>query len=197
LAEEALTRKPFLKRLWEGTINHRALVLTLLFTIALTVVMVIYRNEILKFKAWGYSGLFIINLLGNATVFFPVPNLAVTFASGSVLNPLLVGLVAGAAEPIGELTSYLAGYYGGAVIEKNPRYAQVRDWTTKRAFLALFVLAAIPDPLFHLAGITAGAIRYPVWKFLLSIWLGKTLKAIVVALLGAGVLGAISRLFVR
>lgn len=197
MTAEAPARKPFLKRVWEFVNKHRSLVLTLLFTIAFTVLMVVFRGEILKFRAWGYTGLFIINLLGNATVLFPVPNLAVTFASGSVLNPLLVGLVAGAAEPIGELTSYLAGYYGGEVFESNPRYAQVRDWTLKRGFLALFVLAAIPDPLFHLAGITAGAIRFPVWKFLVSVWLGKTLKAIVVALLGAGVLGLIGRLFIK
>ena len=49
---------------------------------------------------------------------------------------------------------------------------------------SFFVLAVIPNPLFDIAGITAGVIRFPVWKFLLTAWAGKTLKAILFA--GAG-----------
>jgi uncharacterized membrane protein YdjX (TVP38/TMEM64 family) len=47
-----------------------------------------------------------------------------------------------------------------------------------------FILAAIPNPLFDVAGIAAGVVRFPIWKFLLSAWAGKTLKAILFA--GAG-----------
>ncbi len=133
----------------------------------------------------GYLGVFLISLLGNATVIFPVPSLAVVFAGGSVLNPLLVGLVAGVGEPLGELTGYLAGYGGSAVIENRERFEQIKNWMERRGFITLFVLAAIPNPFFDLAGIAAGMLRFPVTKFLLACWMGKTTKALILAYLGS------------
>jgi len=55
----------------------------------------------------------------------------------------------------------------------------------RRGFLTLFVLSAIPNPVFDLAGIAAGMVGFPVAKFLLACWLGKTLKGVVVAYLGS------------
>lgn len=190
-------RKPVLKRIWEFMSKHRPQVLALLFSITLTVLVVVFRNEIVRFKTWGYAGVFIINLLGNATVLFPIPSLAINFAGGSVLNPFLVGLVAGIAEPIGELTGYLAGFGGSAMFETKPRYARVKGWMQKRGFLTVFVLSAIPNPLFDMAGMAAGALRFPLWKFLVSCWLGKTLKATVIALLGSGFFGLVSHWFIK
>jgi len=95
-----------------------------------------------------------------------------------------VALIAGAAEPLGELTGYLAGYGGSAVIEDSERFERVKPWIERRGFLTVFVLSAIPNPLFDLAGIAAGMVRFPVTKFLIACWLGKTLKALVIAYLG-------------
>ena len=190
-------RKPFLQQIWEFMSEHRSQVFALLFSITLTVLVIVFRDEIVKLKAWGYGGVFIINVLGNATVLFPIPSLAINFAGGSVLNPFVVGLVAGVAEPIGELTGYLAGYGGSAMFETKPRYARVKGWMQRRGFLTVFVLSAIPNPLFDMAGMAAGALRFPLWKFLISCWLGKTLKATVIALLGSGLFDLVSRWFIK
>jgi uncharacterized membrane protein YdjX (TVP38/TMEM64 family) len=178
-------------------IEHRSQVLALIFSITLTVLVIVFRDEIVKLKSWGYAGVFIINVLGNATVLFPLPSLAINFAGGSILNPFVVGLVAGVAEPIGELSGYLAGYGGSAIFETKPRYARVKGWMQKRGFLTIFVLSAIPNPLFDMAGMAAGALRFPLWKFLLSCWLGKTLKATLIALLGSGLFDLVSHWFVK
>jgi len=61
----------------------------------------------------------------------------------------------------------------------------VRDLIARRGFLTLFVLSAIPNPLFDLAGVAAGMARYPVLAFLFPCWLGKTLKSLIVALVGS------------
>ena len=136
-------------------------------------------------RGLGYVGIFLVGILGNATVIFPVPSLAIVFAAGSVLNPLLVGLVAGVGEPLGELTGYLAGYGGSAVVQDGPRFQRIKLWMERRGFLTLFVLSAIPNPVFDLAGIAAGMVGFPVGKFLLACWLGKSLKGVVVAYLGS------------
>jgi membrane protein YqaA with SNARE-associated domain len=50
---------------------------------------------------------------------------------------------------------------------------------------AIFVFAAAPLPLFDIAGVVAGALGYPVWKFLLIAWPGKCIKYILLVLAGA------------
>lgn len=162
-----------------------ARVLAVLLSLAITAAIVVFRERLAAFAAYGYLGVFVISLVGNATVILPVPSLLAVFAGGTAFNPLLVGLIAGVAAPIGELTGYMAGYGGAVVIENGARYARLRQWVQRRGFVTIFVLAAIPNPLFDLAGITAGALRMPVWQFLLACWLGKTVKTLAVAWLGS------------
>jgi uncharacterized membrane protein YdjX (TVP38/TMEM64 family) len=193
--EKPAASPSFFKRAWAFIVEHRMQVLALVFSITLTTLVIIFRDEIVKLQAWGLAGIFLINVLGNATVLFPIPSLAVNFAGGSVFNPFLVGLVAGVAEPIGELSGYLAGYGGSAAFEKRLKFNQVKEWMRKRGFLTVFVLSAIPNPLFDMAGMAAGALHFPIWKFLIACWLGKTLKATILALLGAGFFGIVSGWF--
>jgi len=165
--------------------RHRSQILALLFSVAITATVVVFRERIAALSGYGYLGVFVVSVLGNATVLFPVPSLAVTFAGGGVLNPLFVGLVAGVGEPLGELTGYLAGYGGGAVVEQGPHFQRIRSWMERRGFLTLLVLSAIPNPLFDVAGVIAGVLHFPLVQFLLACWLGKTAKALAVAYLGS------------
>jgi membrane protein DedA with SNARE-associated domain len=144
-----------------------------------------YREYLVQLAALGYVGVFLLSLLGNATIILPAPSLALVFAVGSVLNPLLVGLAAGIGEALGELTGYAAGFAGRAVIEDYKAYKRMVRWMEKRGGITVFILSAIPNPFFDLAGIASGTLRYPVWRFLLFCWLGKTLKTTLVALAGA------------
>lgn len=165
--------------------GHYRQVLALAFSVLVTALILIFADELVKLEAYGYLGVFLISLLGNATVILPVPSLAVVFATGSVLNPLVVGLVSGVAEPLGELTGYLAGYGGSAVVEDSATFQRITSFVQRKGFLTIFVLSAIPNPLFDLAGIAAGASRMPVSRFLVACWLGKTAKAVVIAYLGS------------
>ncbi|HHX63374.1 MAG TPA: VTT domain-containing protein [Chloroflexi bacterium] len=175
--------------------RYSSRILALLFSVGITAAILIYREELANLRGYGYLGVFLISVLGNATIILPVPSLAVVFAGGGVLNPLWVGVVAGLGEPIGELIGYMAGYGGSAVVENRERFERMKDWMQRRGFLTIFVLAAIPNPLFDLAGMTAGALRFPVGKFLLACWLGKTLKAFVIAHLGSLWLDLLTPLF--
>jgi membrane protein YqaA with SNARE-associated domain len=159
--------------------------LALLLVIMTTVAGVLWRDRLGRFVGYGYPGIFLISLVGNATVIFPAPSLALVFALGGVLDPILVGLAAGLGETLGELTGYLAGYSGQAVIENREIYDRLHGWMRKYGLATIFFLSLFPSPFFDLAGIAAGALRFPVGYFLLSCWLGKTLKTIVFALAGA------------
>jgi len=155
---------------------------------AISAGVILISSRVEQFGLYGYPGVFAINLLGNATVILPAPSLAVVSVMGTVLNPFLVGLAAGTGAAIGELTGYLAGWSGQAVIGNRGRYERMLGWTDKYGLWVVFVLSAIPNPLFDLAGIAAGAVKIPVLQFLLVCWLGKTVKTTLFALGGSTLL---------
>ena len=89
---------------------------------------------------------------------------------------------------MGELTGYLAGLSGRAIIEDRARYDRMVAWTQRYGLWVILVLSVIPNPVFDLAGMAAGALRIPVHKFLLVCWLGKTIKTTLFALGGKALL---------
>jgi membrane protein YqaA with SNARE-associated domain len=50
--------------------------------------------------------------------------------------------------------------------------------------LTLFVLAAVPNPVFEIAGLTAGAVRMNFWRFLGPVTAGKVLRGLALAYIG-------------
>jgi membrane protein DedA with SNARE-associated domain len=158
--------------------------LALLVVIAITVYIYSIRERVEEFAAYGYPGIFLIALLTNATVFLPAPGVAVVFAMGNILNPIGVALAAGTGGALGELSGYLAGFSGQAVIEKTNAYEKIDPWVRKFGPWAILVLAAIPNPFFDLAGVAAGVAKMPLTRFLLACWAGQMLKMMLIAYAG-------------
>ena len=152
------------------------------------------RNRVREFAVFGYPGVFAIALVSNATVFLPAPGVAIVFAMGSVLNPLGVGLAAGSGGALGELTGYLAGYSGRAVIDPGQPYQQFRAWMQRYGDWAILILAAIPNPMFDVAGIAAGIARMPLWRFMVLCWVGQLAKMTSIALSGLYSISWLARL---
>ncbi|MEW5959688.1 MAG: VTT domain-containing protein [Chloroflexota bacterium] len=158
--------------------------LFLLISGGVTLTILIFAPRIKEFQAYGYPGVFLISLIGNASIALPIPSLAVTFSMGAALSWPLVGLVSGLGEALGESTGYLAGLSGSAIIENKRVYGRMQYWMKNHGMLTLFVLSMVPNPLVDLAGITAGALRYAYYKFLLACWAGKTIKTLIFAWAG-------------
>jgi membrane protein YqaA with SNARE-associated domain len=129
----------------------------------------------------GLIALFALSAISNATLVLPVPGLALTALAATVVNPLVVGVVAGAGQTLGEMTGYLAGYSGQSLIDKNPRYTKLVGWMRRFGPVTILVLALIPNPLFDVAGIIAGALRMPVLLYVVSAGAGKIIKNVAVA----------------
>ncbi len=135
---------------------------------------------------FGYIGVFFISLLANATLFLPAPGLLVVFTMGARLNPLGVALAAGTGATLGEMSGYLAGYSGQAVIEDTTMYQRMEAWMKNNGKLTVLALAFFPNPFFDLTGMAAGALKMPIRSFLIWCWWGKLGKMFVTALAGAG-----------
>jgi len=160
-------------------------VLAVLTVVGISVYIFSIRDQAEQIAKYGYPGIFLVALMANATVLLPAPGVAVVFAMGSVFNPIGVALAAGTGGAVGELSGYLAGFGGQAIVEKTAAYARVQPWVQKWGVWAVLILAAIPNPFFDLAGVAAGTLKISVWKFLLFCWIGQTIKMAMFAFAGA------------
>ena len=163
-------------------------ILTLLLVIVIVVgIFYVYKNypgKIDELKTYGYLGIFLISIILNATVILPVGNILVIITLGATLpSAAVVGLIGGAGAAIGEMTGYMAGYSGRTIVQRQKTYIRLERWVRKWGVLAIFILSIVPL-FFDLAGIAAGALRLPVWKFLIACWLGRAILYIVTALVG-------------
>jgi len=180
---EGLKIKKGIKTSTNGpTILRIAAILTV---IGITVYIYSIRDRVEDFAAYGYPGIFLIALMANATVFLPAPGVAVVFTMGSIFNPIGVALAAGTGGALGELSGYLAGFSGQAVVERADVYNKISPWIEKYGSWTILVLSAIPNPFFDIAGIAAGMAKMKLWHFLLFCWIGQIIKMAMFAFAGA------------
>ena len=158
--------------------------LALLAVIGLTAYIFSIRDHVAEFEVYGYPGVFLIALMANATVLLPAPGVAIIYAMGAVFNPFLVGLSAGTGGALGELSGYLAGFSGQAVIERTEIYDRFKPWVDKYGGWAILALSAIPNPFFDVAGIAAGIAKMRMRTFLIATWAGQLIKMTLFALAG-------------
>jgi membrane protein YqaA with SNARE-associated domain len=156
-------------------------VLALIFVVGITVLLYLNRERVQELEEFGYPGIFLVSLLSNATLILPVPGVLFTSAMGAVFNPFWVAIAAGSGASIGELSGYLAGYSGQGIVERTAWHIRVENWMRKYGGITIFVLAFVPNPIFDIAGLTAGILKLPVWKFLFWCLLGKIGKMMLFA----------------
>jgi len=94
--------------------------------------------------------IFLISILANSTIILPVPGVVITATMGTIFNPLLVAIAAGAGAALGEMTGYLAGFSGRAVVENRKWYDRVVGWMHKYGAVTVLVMAIIPNPFLTL-----------------------------------------------
>ncbi len=158
----------------------------LAFVIGLSAFIYSIRDRADILESYGYPGIFLLSILASATIVLPAPSLVFVAGAGALgLNPWGVGLAAGLGATLGELSGYLAGWSGQAIIENRALYNRLIEWMQRYGVIVIIILAFLPLPIFDLAGVAAGALRMPAWRFLILCALGKIPKMILVALAGA------------
>jgi len=156
----------------------------LIIVVGLTIALFLLRDHVESLDSLGYLGAFVATLASSATIIIPIPGIVVVFILGDIWNPLIIGLVSGLGSTLGELTGYAAGYSGRSLIQRNRLYPKITGWVERRGAALIFIFSFIPNPLFDLVGMAAGALRYPVWRFLFFCFLGKTPRCILIAYAG-------------
>lgn len=154
----------------------------LLLAIGITVGIILVRDQTEHLAVYGYPANFLVSLLSSATVIVPAPGSAIVLLTGGVLNPVGVGIAAGLGAALGEMTGYLAGLSGQGIFHERPLYQRLQKLMGKFGTLIIFIMAFVPNPVFDMGGIMAGAIGMPAWRFLLACCLGKSLRFVLLAL---------------
>jgi len=141
-----------------------------------------------EYAPLAYLVVFGVTLLSSCTIIFPAPGVAVVMAAASKWNPVIVALVASVGGTLGELTGYYAGHLGRKIIvtEYRERYERAVGWMNRYGLWTIFAFALVPVFIFDLVGLAAGALRMPVWKFLLACWGGRIVRSFIEAYVGVG-----------
>ncbi|MDD3994488.1 MAG: VTT domain-containing protein [Dehalococcoidales bacterium] len=186
-------------RRWEFWVG----ILSIILTLFLAVSVVAFWEQFQARPNLGYTGLFFVCLMGGATVIIPVPSIAVQFAMGAVLNPLVVGIISGIGSAVGGTLIFLFGR-GGRRLFSNVDFSyldsdkavvrwtgRIMHWARNRGSMAVFLMSAIFNPVFFPMAMAIGTSKYKLWKFFVMCSAGNIVKSLFVAYLGYFGLGSI------
>ncbi|HTY81520.1 MAG TPA: VTT domain-containing protein [Dehalococcoidales bacterium] len=187
--------------------------LTVIISVGGAILLVFYRKYLVDLESQGYLGLFIISLFAGSPIPIPTPSMILTFTLGSILNPFFVGLVSGIGNAAGNALIFWTGR-GGNKIFRNfiktgtpgkpartrigrlfQRLSRVPEFVSRRAMVAVFVLAIYPNPILTPLILGMGAWRSSFWSFFLAVWAGKTVQALILSYLGYFGLRSLLRFF--
>jgi membrane protein DedA with SNARE-associated domain len=181
--------------------------------IAVCVIMVFHWEYLVRFQHYGYLGLFIMTIVTGFSIPLPVPYMVLTFTLGGILHPALVGAVAGLGLGIGGWLLYLTGRGGRKFLPhfdiseptdeayesrwsrflRKIKVPKLVEFARRRGTVAVFVLSAVPNPVFAPVAVSMGTMRFSMAKFFFACWGGSTAKTMVLAYLGYLGLGSALR----
>ena len=143
----------------------------------------------------GPLGLFIAAIIGNASLFLPlpvdlliIPLASVDYFGLGIITPFILGLIVGVGASIGEFSGYLIGLAGIKSFEtmKKQEIDQLKLLKERLEkvgipLIAFFAFTPLP---FDLIGIAAGLAKYSKTKFFIGCALGKIPRYIILAYAG-------------
>lgn len=135
---------------------------------------------------FGYFGVFLVSIIGTASIIIPVPYTLLIFWLGVWgYDPLLLTIAGGAGSAIGEFSGYLLGYYGRRLLssERQRKMGYLLKLFGRYGPIAIFLFALTPLPD-DLLFIPLGILRYSYVKAFIPSVLGKLFMCYILAYFG-------------
>jgi len=139
----------------------------------------------LEFERYGYLGVFLANLLPSMSVIIPahlfIPGQALSVIVAAAGSVFWVAVAASVGSALGEITAYYVGYGGKSLLnlDRYERYRTAEKWMSRHGGLAISLFAFLPLFFFDFVGIAAGALRFPLGRFMVFCFLGRLPRAFV------------------
>lgn len=147
------------------------------------------------FVALGPLGLFFAAIIGNASLFLPlpidlliIPLATIDFFGLGILTPAILGVIVGLGATIGEFSGYIIGLAGIKSFEsmkqhevEKLKHLKERLEVVGIPLIAFFSFTPLP---FDLIGIAAGLSKYSKKKFFIGCLIGKVPRYMILAYAG-------------
>jgi len=145
-------------------------------------------------KSIGYPSAFLLGLIGAASVIIPAPATVALLGMAmlKIFDPILLALAFGFGAAVGQLTSYVVGYAGRAIVSKKHehRLNAMLEIFERYGMIAVFIFALTPLPD-SLLFIPMGLIHYSLWRVFVAAVAGKIAMSLIITHVG----GAVGRVF--
>jgi membrane protein DedA with SNARE-associated domain len=140
-----------------------------------------------SYDGLSYGGLMLVAMVSGLSFVIPGPSVAGVLVGGATLNPWLVGLCMGVGSAIGEMPGFAAVHLNAdaRVVRKVFGARFLTRWMVRHGPLTIFLLAAIPNFLFDVGAMVAGANRMKFNTFFFSTLFGKIVRFTMAALLSS------------
>ena len=178
--------------------------LIIIGTIVTTIFMLRHEDYLRHLQSYGYVGLFLVALIAGSPL--PVPSFCslLTFTLGSILNPILVGLLAAFGVSSGRMLIYLSAQGGyqlleiskiphpirrifskiGGGLQRKAKVLKILNFLDRHAIASVFLISLIPNPFLMPTLLTLGARQTSLWRVFLACFMGKMIYYILLAFLG-------------
>jgi len=173
----------------KAALNQKRTKHILLFVFSLLIILLsfYFREEFGRLGNFGLIGIFLVNIIGSATLFLPAPGFASVIAGGIVFSPILVAIVAAFGSAIGDMIGYVLGRSGKEVFLKKDSfwYTIFKEIFHKYGFIIIVFFSFIPNPFFDAIGIIAGIFSYNPARFFAYVLIGRFLRNLMLAYFGS------------
>ncbi|MEE2656412.1 MAG: VTT domain-containing protein [Chloroflexota bacterium] len=169
------TGMPFKKKLF----------LMVSFSLLAAIMTIVFREAIAGLGSWGYLGAFIISLISSATILFPAPGGAAVVLMGRDFNPYALGVASGVGFALGSVTAYYVGMQATNTFATNRFLRWAGNAMERFGPPIIFTFNLIPVLPMDFVGLTAGATRYPLIKYLWVATMANTIKMVSLILLSS------------
>jgi membrane protein YqaA with SNARE-associated domain len=136
----------------------------------------------------GSWGVFLIAALDGAAFGLPIDVVVGGFVAQNHARWLLYVFMAATGSALGSLVVYGIGYAGGEELLRKrvsaERFEKMHNAFDKHPFWSLMFPAMLPPPTpFKIFALAAAVAEMSIWHFLLAIFLGRTVRFLILAIL--------------
>lgn len=152
---------------------------------AVTVIVLVFRDEIAGYAAFGYPALFAICALLNCGVFGLSPSGLVAVEMSFVFDPVAAAVVAGCGAGFGELVSYFAGKASDGLVPSR-RLQRLENLPAAGAFAISFAGSFVSGNASDAIGVCCGRAGRHLLPYFAGALMAKVCKMLLLVMAAHG-----------
>ncbi|MCS5708387.1 DedA family protein [Candidatus Berkiella cookevillensis] len=148
-------------------------------------------GKVISWAKHQYAPYYLVGVSFAESSVFPIPPdvMLIPMVLGKPLRAWHYALITTIASVMGGVLGYLIGYFAFETIHHSfivefgyeAKYQQVVNWFDRHGWLAIAVAGSITPIPYKLFTIAAGAVKMPLWSFVIASMIGRASRFFLVA----------------